>query len=348
MSTQAVRGDLRLDYVKTIGMVNNGLNGRGFANPYDTAVSQDGRIFVLNRCDPVRAVAIRVGICNLDENYLGEFSNGYGGGTGQFVLPVAMAFDSQDRLYVTDEHNHRVSIFGVSDGEASGTYISQWGVRGSGEGEFDGPAGIAIDADDQVYVVDQNNHRIQKYTSDGELVLQWGALGSGKGQFNMPWGVCVDAEGQVYVADWRNDRIQQFTSNGQFLAAFGSSGDGDGQLNRPSGVAVDGEGVIYVADWGNERVQAFGPDGAFRLKLRGQATLSKWAEEFFASNPDEWDPRQVADLTPELPAHHNTPYQVSSQTEPYFWGPVSVTLDRDNRLYVSETNRHRVQIYQKS
>jgi hypothetical protein len=50
---------------------------------------------------------------------------------------------------------------------------------------------------------------------------------------------------------------------------------------------------------------------------------------------------------PELPAHLNTPYHVSSQTEPYFWGPVSVSLDREGRLYVTETNRHRFQVYQK-
>lgn len=343
MSAQAVGSDVKLNYVKTIGMVNNGFNGRGFANPYDTAVSQDGRIFVLNRCDPPRATAIRVGICNLDEDYLGEFGQGYGGGDGQFVLPVAMAFDRQDRLYITDEYNHRVSIF-----DASGTYVSKWGVLGSGAGQFNGPAGIAIDADDHVYVVDQNNHRVQKYTSDGQFLLQWGAPGSGEGQFDMPWGACVDAQGQVYVADWRNDRIQQFTADGRFIAAFGATGSGDGQLQRPSSVAVDGDGVIYVADWGNERVQVFGPDGDFLLKLRGQATLSKWAEAFFASNPDEWEVRQGSDLTPDLPAHLSTPYHISSQTEPYFWGPVSVTLDRDHRLYVTETNRHRFQVYQKA
>ena len=113
-------------------------------------------------------------------------------------------------------------------------------------------------------------------------------------------------------------------------------------------VAVDVEGYIYVADWGNERVQVLGPDGSFQLQLRGQATLSKWAEEFFASNPDEWQMRAISNLTPSLPPHLDTPYHISSQTEPYFWGPVSVTLDRENRLYVPETNRHRVQIYQKT
>jgi DNA-binding beta-propeller fold protein YncE len=343
VSPQAATHTITLKYVKTIGIVNNGFNGRGFANPYDVAVSQDGRIFVLNRCDPARAAAIRVGICTLDEEYLGEFGNGFGAGDGQFAWPVAMAFDSRERLYITDEHQHRISIF-----DTSGTFLGKWGAFGSGAGELNGPAGIAIDAEDHVYIVDQNNHRIQKFTTDGRYLLQWGAAGTHAGQFNLPWGVAVDNEGAVYVADWRNDRIQKFTPDGQFVATFGESGQSEGQFNRPSSVAVDAEGYIYVADWGNERVQALGPDGSFQLLLRGQATLSKWAEDFFASNPDEWETRQTSNLVPPLPPHLNTPYHISSQTEPYFWGPVSVTLDRQNRLYVPETNRHRVQIYQKT
>lgn len=59
-------------------------------------------------------------------------------------------------------------------------------------------------------------------------------------------------------------------------------------------------------------------------------------------------PEVRAALAGSLPAHLNTPYHISSQTEPYFWGPVSVTLDGDGRLYVAETNRHRLQIYQKA
>ncbi len=55
----------------------------------------------------------------------------------------------------------------------------------------------------------------------------------------------------------------------------------------------------------------------------------------------------MSSLIPDLPPHLNTPHQISSQTESYFWGPVSVTLDRNNRLYVAETNRHRLQIYRK-
>lgn len=342
MSTQTETQTIEVDYLKTIGIVNNGDNGRGFTNPYDLAVTKDNRIFVLNRCDPGRPAAIRIGICNLDEEYLGEFSYGSGSGDGQLRWPVAIAFDSKERVFITDEQNHRISIY-----DSSGAFLSKWGVPGSGEGEVNGPAGIAINGDDNVFVVDQHNHRVQKFTADGAYLLSWGEFGSAQGQFNLPWGIAVDPAGDVYVADWRNNRIQKFNGNGQFLASYGTHGNGEGEFDRPSGVAVDPEGYIYVSDWGNERLQILGPDGNFQLSIRGQATLSKWADEYFMSNPEEKSERDKADLFPELPAHLNTPYHISSQTEPYFWGPVSVSLDREGRIYVTEANRHRFQVYQK-
>ncbi len=342
MTTHTQSPSIVLDYVKTIGIVNNGLNGRGYANPYDLAVSRDGRIFVLNRCDPARAAAIRVGVCSLDEEYLYEFGDGAGTGDTQFRWPVCIAFDSQDNLYITDEVNQRVTVY-----DADGGFLHKWGTPGTGDGEFNGPAGIGVGPDGSVYVVEQHNARVQKFASDGTFIAKWGSQGSGPGQFNLPWGAAADKEGNVYVADWRNDRIQKFTGDGEFLAYVGSPGDGEGQLQRPTSVAVDNEGFIYVADWGNERVQVFDPEGGFRLLLRGEATLSEWAQEYFAANPEEKAERDRSDLVPPLPPHLNTPYHISSQTEPYFWGPVAVSLDGEGRLYVVETNRHRFQVYQK-
>ena len=343
MATQTATRPLTLDYVKTIGINNNGYSGRGYTNPCDLAVGKDGRIFVLNRCDEARFTAIRVGICNLEEEYLDEFGNGGGDGDGQFVWPVAMAFDSQERLYITDEYNHRITVF-----DSSGTFHSKWGEFGSGDGEINGPAGIAIDADDNVYVADQHNHRIQKFTAKGQFLGKWGEFGGGEGQLNLPWGLAVDTVGDVYVADWRNHRVQKFSPDGQFIASFGGPGEGDGQFRNPSGVAVDPEGYIYVADWGNERVQVLGPDGSFQLTLRGQATVSLWARQFLDANPDEDTERVKSNLIPNLPPDMIDPYYISSQTEPYFWGPMSVKLDGEGRLYVTESNRHRFQVYQKT
>ena len=323
------------DYAKTIGMLSTTRDGRGFRMPYSLAVSGDGRIFVVNR------VQMKVAICTYDEEYLGEFASGPGDGDDQFRAAVSMAFDSQDRLHVTDEQNHRVSVF-----DSSGGFLTKWGEHGSGAGQLDGPSGIAFDSQDNAYIGDQRNNRVQVFDRDGNHLRHWGERGSGDGQFNLPWGVDVDSEGNVYVADWRNDRVQKFTSDGAFLASLGESGDGEGQFNRPADVAVDERGHIYVADWSNHRVQVLGPDGTFQKMLRGEAKLSQWAQEFLDVNPDEKEPRERSELFATLPSHVKDPYDISSQTEPYFWGPTSVTLDRQGRLYVTECFRHRVQVYQ--
>ena len=253
-----------------------------------------------------------------------------------------MAFDSQDRLYVTDEFNHRVSIF-----DTEGRFLGKWGERGDGDGQFNGPSGIDFDSEDNAYVVDQHNHRVQKYSPDGDYLLGWGEFGDGDGQLNLPWGLSIDGQDNVYVADWRNDRIQKFSPDGRFLASYGESGDGDGQFNRPADVAVDSDGHMYVADWENQRVQVLDPDGVFQLQLRGQATASQWAEEFLAANPDEAEPRSRSNLIPTMPPHLDTPYHAASQSETLFWEPISVAVDQQDRLYVTESRRHRFQVYQR-
>ena len=333
-----------LDYIKTIGITNNGDNGRGFANPYSLTVTKDGRIYVISRCDPARATAIRVGVQDIDENFLFEFSEGYGSGPGQFVLPVAMAFDSQERLYITDEYNNRVAIY-----SSEGKFLDQWGEYGSEPGKLNGPAGIAIDSQDNVYIADQHSHSISKFTSGGTFICRFGREEDVTPEHSLyqPWGLCIDADDNVLVADWRHNAVKRFSKDGKHLQTFG--GLRDTLFNRPSGVAVDSEGYTYVTDWGNERLQVLAPDGTLFTTERGRATLSKWAEDFFKSNPDEVEVREISNLMPELPPNlADDPYQVSAQSEPYFWGPVAVTVDSKDRVYVVESNRHRFQIFKRA
>ena len=328
-----------LRYDRTVGLV--AMEGRGFNNPVDIAISTDDRIYVLSRSNAVHTYGIRIGICDIDSNYFGDFGS-YGSDPGQFVWPTAVAFDSDSNLYLADEHNHRITVF-----DASGSYLRHWGEHGSEDGQVDGPSGIAIDSSGAILVSDAYNSRVQRFSVDGEFISSFGSSGSGPGEFNMPWGITLDGHDNIYVADWRNDRIQKFSSDGEFIAAFGESGDGDGQLQRPASVAVDGEGLIYIADWGNERVQVLDPDGGFLEKLRGQSALSKWAMDFYESNSEEWDARLKSNIMVTPAPDVETPYEESARVEPYFWGPISVKLDRHGRLYVTESNRHRIQIYEK-
>ena len=331
-----------MQYLKTIGFNSNQPIGRGFNYPYDIAFSDDNRIFVLNRMGGHNSSGIRIQICTYDESWLGEFATGPGKGDSQFVIPVCMSFNSKDMLYVTDESLNDVKVF-----DNQGNYVTKWTMNPTGPQKFAGPSGITHGPDDSVYLVEQYAHKISKFTEDGQLLFSWGSEGAGNGEFNLPWGISTDVEGHVYVADWGNDRIQKFTDDGEFMATYGESGYQEGQFNKPSSVAVDSKGFIHVADWGNERVQVLNPRGEFHQLLEGEATLSKWAEEWLEVNLDEYDLRKESNLlVKELPKHLQTPYHKASQSEPIFWGPVSVKIDSEARLYVTEHSRHRIQIYE--
>lgn len=321
--------------------------GTGFRNPMDIALGPDNTIYVVNRSYESRSDGTRINLFILGdegEEYVTEFG-GYGEGPGQFIWPMSIALDSDTNVYVSDEYLHRITVF-----DRDGNYVGHWGVHGSGDGELDRPAGLAI-RDDVLYVVDSRNHRVQKFTLDGRYISQFGGLGSGPGEFNTPWGICLDQEDNIFVADWRNDRIQSFSKDGEWLASFGQPGTGGdtsiarehggirvvprpvGLFNRPTGVAVDKDGDIYVADWLNNRVQVLTPEGRFITEFTGDAGLSKWGVGKIESNPDMIRQRNgVRDFTPEK----------------VLWAPVAVKVDDNGRVIVVDTTRHRFQVYQKN
>lgn len=313
-------------YRQTIGMFVE--FGRGMSNPYDVAVAEDGRLFVLSRSNMFDAPAggLRIGIMSLDEDYLGEWG-AYGTDPGQLVWPNSMVFDRRGRLLISDEWRNDIQVF-----EPDGRLLHRWGGAGAGAGQFKRASGLAFDAAGNVLVADAGNHRIQKFDPDGRFITQWGTFGNGPGQLNMPWGLAVDASDNVYVADWRNDRLQVFDAQGQHLAILGTAGPEDGQFRRPAGLCIDHAGQVIVADWGNERVQILHADGTHLATLYGEATLSKWAREFIEASPDVAAKRQNVQH-PEI--------------EKRFWGAVSVRVDQADRLYIAEHSRHRVQIYER-
>jgi len=148
--------------------------------------------------------------------------------------------------------------------------VAQWGSEGTGEGQFKGPYGIAVDSNGYVYVTDTGNHRVQKFDSDGNFILEWGSAGTGNGQFKYPVSVAVGPQGFVYVCEAENCRIQIFTSDGVYLGKWGSMSGSNpnpyappGTFLTPYGMTVDSQGYVYVADLGNLRIQKFNAYGGF-------------------------------------------------------------------------------------
>ena len=327
----------KIKYLDTVGFGAD-IGGRGFHLPVDISVRADGRVYVINR-SPMHRLGIRVGICDLLHGWYGEFGSD-GKADGQFTGPAAITHDSNDRIYVADEELNRITVF-----NADGEFESKWGELGSEPGQINGPSALKVTSDGNLLLVDHLNNRIQKMTLDGQYLSHWGSKGIAEGQFNLPWGIDTDNDENVYVADWRNDRIQRFSEDGKFIDMYGSSGSDDGLFNRPSDVAVDQDGFIYVADWGNQRVQVFDHHWNFHASLRGQATVSPWAQEYLEANADELDARSRFD--PYIEVDTDDEHEISARVEAYFWDPIAVEIDPEGRLVVADSLRHRLQIYQR-
>jgi DNA-binding beta-propeller fold protein YncE len=171
------------------------------------------------------------------------------------------------------------------------TAATAFGQQGSGQAEFQSPRGIAVGPDGSVYVVDGGNHRIQKFTADGDFVDILGgrslaAEESGQPRgFNEPWDAAVAPDGRLYVADTWNHRVQVLDAEGNALTAWGSFGESsidEGEARQsvmygPRGIVVgpgsltssEEDRLVYVADTGNKRVQVFRANGEFAFQWGG-------------------------------------------------------------------------------
>ena len=237
----------------------------------------------------------------------GYGSSGDGGAAASALLyySTGVAFDAQGDLYIADTGNNRVQ-------EVAATTHSQWGlamtagdiytVAGSASGYgssgdggaatsalLDAPIGVALDAQGNLYIADDDNNRVQEvaatthsqwglsmtagdiYTVAGSASGAYGSSGDGglatSSLLDAPTGVAVDPEGDLYITDEGNNRVQEVaaatgdmsTVAGSASGAYGSSGDGglatSALLSYPAALALDAHGDLYVSDSGNNRVQ---------------------------------------------------------------------------------------------
>ena len=175
--------------------------------------------------------------------------------------PWGIAIAPNGHTFIADYNTHQIHVF-----DEQRKHMRSFGQQGSGNGQLNSPTGIAVDADELVYVCNCCNNCIEMFRTNGTFVRQIGV-----GCLSYPWGVTVNNK-QVYVADTENHRISIFTLEGQLIRTIGSRGSGPGQFNWPSAVAISPDGDMYVTDY-NHRVQVFSPDGVFRREF-GKGQLS--------------------------------------------------------------------------
>jgi tripartite motif-containing protein 71 len=154
---------------------------------------------------------------------------------------------------VADTGNDRIQYFGAANGSYLGQFSSTTTVP------LNGPTGVAIAPDGNVYVVDTLNYRVVYYTAEGICLGQFGSWGSGHGQFKSATGICIDQNYTVYVTDWQTSpvspRVQCFTSTGSFLCSFGIDNGPYGRANPKGIISVDNR--LYVSDAHNCRIMYY-------------------------------------------------------------------------------------------
>ncbi|MEO8448222.1 MAG: peptidyl-alpha-hydroxyglycine alpha-amidating lyase family protein [Gemmatimonadota bacterium] len=172
-----------------------------------------------------------------------------------FDRPTDVAVLADGSFYVSDGYrNTRVVRFA-----ADGTYLFEWGTKGSGPGQFDLPHSLAVDAEQRVYVADRSNSRIQVFDSVGHFQAEWKDARIGR-----PFALTVHGD-RVFAADGGDqpkappDRggVAVLDRTGRVITSFGRYGNYDGQFRVAHDIAVGADGAVYVADALGQRVQKF-------------------------------------------------------------------------------------------
>jgi len=286
-----------------------------------------------------------------------------GAEAGKLKHPADLAIDAERNIWVADYTNNRVEEFdgagnfvkafgwGVSNGESKlevCTASCQAGLSGSGNGQLNRPAAIAIDPEGNLWVADKNNYRIEEFNPKGEYLAKFGTLGSGNGQFFYPEGIAIDAEGNIWVADSILSRVQEFNPKGEFVKVVATEGTGNGQVKAPAGLAIDAEGNLWIADKNNNRVEELNEAGEFIRQWKGSGPA---AFKPFAIDVDQSGTVWVADTEHNRVEAFN-PYgdlltsfgeEGSGEGQLKLSAPVGLAADPFGRIWVADAGNNRVQ-----
>ena len=173
-----------------------------------------------------------------------------------------LTVDEFHRIWVGDMPNFRFQVF---DGVTGQFRFAIPDVPGSYAPPpttgFNGPRGVAIDADGNRFVTDTYNQRILKYDAAGNFVTQWGSRGRTDYSFNYPRMLAISPVDQsVWITDTDNHAIKRFSNDGVFECKAGGLGDVGQLMRNPHGIDVAPDGTVYVTDTRNGLIKAFDAD----------------------------------------------------------------------------------------
>ena len=168
--------------------------------------------------------------------------------------PHGIACNSRSEIIITECWGHKVSTFDISG--RKNCRVRNFGSFSDSQNPMEYPGGTTVDYEDNIYVTSE--HKLQKFTSSGQLIDCVGLKGEREEEFDDPRGVTL-YDNQLYVCDYNNHRIQVFNLDLNFVQTIGSYGEGRGEFNGPLDVKFDAAGNMYIAELANRRIQVLPP-----------------------------------------------------------------------------------------
>ena len=235
------------------------INGKTI-NPswqHSGAVDWDGNVYIIER-DAHRIVKLSP---KLDKFLMQIGVTGEKGNSPTHLdLPSGIAILKNGNIVVTDGYgNNRVVLY-----DKSGKFIKQVGKgaggpadKGKGAGEWDLPHKLAVDAQENLYIIDREGHRLQVYDRNLTYLREIAVEGW------YPWDIGISRKGTdgfAFIADHALERVHKLSlKDGKLVATWGKQGLGPGEFDWVHGIVVDSHGAVYAADTYGQRLQKFVP-----------------------------------------------------------------------------------------
>jgi sugar lactone lactonase YvrE len=253
-----------------------------FAGPCGITLDPQGNLYVTDAGNNTIRKITAAGVSSTIAGFPGNSGTNDGEGSkARFYYPKGITIDDVGNLYVADTHNNRIrkmtpdgtnwvvtTIAGtgtIYQGSCDNCPVSGGDVDGPGAiAQFNMPMGIAVDANNNLYVADAENSAIREITPLGDGTWNVSTIADGT-QLEVPYGVAVDSATNVYVADTYHEEIRKLTPSGSAwtistLAGNNTLGTNDGtgaaaRFFSPSGITVDSLGNLYVTDDVNDTIR---------------------------------------------------------------------------------------------
>jgi sugar lactone lactonase YvrE len=246
-----------------IGYVDGPIATAQFYAPQSLVTDASGNMYVADYGNNIIRKITAGGVVS---TFAGSGDAGYADGTGTkatFNSPRGLAIDGTGNIFVADLGNNlirKITPAGVVTTFAGSRGASYLDNATATSATFNKPNGIAIDADNNIYVAEALNHAVRKITQAGVVTTFVG----GNKQITLvgsPSAIAFDKSGNLFIAD-QGGRILEITKDkvlkpvaGNSTAGFAEGVGTAGIFNSPQGITVDASNNVYVADYYNNRIR---------------------------------------------------------------------------------------------